>query len=157
MTRDLLKSCPCTSKKGCPGCVMATNCTQMNDPLDKKGALALLELLIEIDTQVEEYLQLDLQPKPEQEKFDTVNKPPAQCPECEKKIAMWDGKYGLFFGCMGYPSCSYSLNLNKSEKILCPICGSLMKNHSGPYGDFIGCMSFPQCRFTYKIFKKKKK
>jgi len=26
MARDLLRSCPCTNKKGCPGCTMATNC-----------------------------------------------------------------------------------------------------------------------------------
>jgi len=47
MARDLLKTCPCTSKKGCPACVMAANCVQMNNPLDKKGALALLTLMIE--------------------------------------------------------------------------------------------------------------
>ncbi|MHA1149540.1 MAG: topoisomerase DNA-binding C4 zinc finger domain-containing protein [Promethearchaeota archaeon] len=70
---------------------------------------------------------------------------------------MWDGKYGLFFGCRGYPSCTYSLNLNKPEMIICPLCGSLMEHRTSTYGEFMGCTSFPQCRFTFKIIKKKKK
>ncbi|MHA1149539.1 MAG: Zn-binding domain-containing protein [Promethearchaeota archaeon] len=82
MTRDLIKSCPCTSKKGCPACIMATNCVQMNDPLDKKGALALLELLIKGETEVKASKQLNTPPKSEQEVFDSTTKPPEKCPEC---------------------------------------------------------------------------
>ena len=156
MARDLIKSCPCTSKKGCPACVVATKCVQMNDPLNKKGALALLELLIEDHTQVEKDQQIEVPQESIPEKTDTTSKPPAQCPECGKKIAMWDGKYGLFFGCKGYPSCEYSLNINTPEQITCPKCGNLMENRDGKYGEFMGCTGFPQCKFTFKIFKKKK-
>lgn len=46
MAYKLIKKCPCTSKKGCPACVMVTNCPTSNDPLNKRGALNLLELLI---------------------------------------------------------------------------------------------------------------
>jgi DEAD/DEAH box helicase domain-containing protein len=52
MAYSLIKNCPCTSKKGCPACIMATNCVKRNDPLIKKGALALLELLMEGSTKL---------------------------------------------------------------------------------------------------------
>ncbi|GAH09886.1 unnamed protein product, partial [marine sediment metagenome] len=109
------------------------------------------------DTQIEKINQIDLPPKVEHENISNATKPPVQCPKCGKKIAMWDGKYGLFFGCRGYPSCKYALNINKVEKIICPLCGSLMENRKGSYGEFMGCKSFPQCRFTFQIFKKKEK
>jgi DEAD/DEAH box helicase domain-containing protein len=39
-TRRLLERCPCTH--GCPSCVQSPKCGNLNEPLDKSGALAVL-------------------------------------------------------------------------------------------------------------------
>jgi DEAD/DEAH box helicase domain-containing protein len=42
-TRDVVSACPCHD--GCPGCVQSPKCGNGNEPLDKAGAVKLLELL----------------------------------------------------------------------------------------------------------------
>jgi len=46
LSYTMINSCSCKSSDGCPVCVMSPKCGNNNDPLDKKGALYLLEKLI---------------------------------------------------------------------------------------------------------------
>lgn len=76
---------------------------------------------------------------------------PKVCPRCNKKLVIYIGKNGAFFGCNGYPNCKFSFNIESIENILCPDCGSPMVERTGSRGIFLGCGGFPECRFTYPI------
>ena len=44
-TAELLAGCPC--ERGCPSCVQSPKCGNLNDMLDKSGALTFLQRLVD--------------------------------------------------------------------------------------------------------------
>jgi len=47
-TREVIEACPCDS--GCPSCIQSPKCGNLNEPLDKRAALMLLEGLLDART-----------------------------------------------------------------------------------------------------------
>ncbi|MGH2372662.1 MAG: DEAD/DEAH box helicase [bacterium] len=44
-TRDVIEACPCEA--GCPSCIQSPKCGNLNEPLDKRAALMLLQGLVD--------------------------------------------------------------------------------------------------------------
>ena len=47
------------------------------------------------------------------EKVQPEEKEIKMCPQCGKPLKLRKGRYGFFFGCTGYPDCSYIENIKK--------------------------------------------
>lgn len=90
------------------------------------------------------------------------------CPECQKPLVIKLGKTGRFFGCTGYPECSYTRSMDNPDdpdaasrepEIIagrsCPECQSALHVKTGKYGKFIGCSSYPKCKFMEPLVKPK--
>jgi len=48
LTFKLINSCSCKAHDGCPACIMSPKCGNNNDPLDKNGAIYLLQQLLDV-------------------------------------------------------------------------------------------------------------
>jgi DNA topoisomerase-1 len=77
------------------------------------------------------------------------------CPECGKQLLLRSGRYGLFFGCSGYPTCEYTAKLADEKEATaepiptdekCPTCGSPMVIREGKTGQFLSCTRYPECK-----------
>lgn len=91
------------------------------------------------------------------------------CPECGKKLLkIWAGSRGggkYFYGCSGYPDCSYrtSIELFHFDRSAyasdfnfeqtCPKCDKPMSLRIGKFGAFLGCSGYPDCKTIINIPK----
>jgi DNA topoisomerase-1 len=88
------------------------------------------------------------------------------CPTCGKKLQKVWFKNKYFYGCSGYPECTFSspieeVHFNKDEYAedfdwtqKCPKCQGEMKLRHGKFGPFLGCLNYPTCKGIVNIPKK---
>jgi len=85
------------------------------------------------------------------------------CPKCGQKLSKRLGRNGYFIGCLGYPECDYTRNVDDDgngsnapeivEGRVCPKCNSPLVIKRGRYGRFIGCSNYPNCKHMEPLEK----
>ena len=82
------------------------------------------------------------------------------CDRCGKGMVIKVGKFGPFVACSGYPDCTNTRELEKSEPgaepdetqdETCENCGKPMVVKRGRFGQFLACTGYPDCKTTRKI------
>jgi DNA topoisomerase-1 len=82
------------------------------------------------------------------------------CDRCGKGMVIKVGKFGPFVACSGYPDCTNTRELEKSESNAdvdetqdetCENCGKPMVVKRGRFGQFLACTGYPECKTTRKI------
>ncbi len=82
------------------------------------------------------------------------------CDRCGKGMVIKVGKFGPFVACSGYPDCTNTRELEKSETNgdvdetqdeTCENCGKPMVVKRGRFGQFLACTGYPECKTTRKI------
>jgi DNA topoisomerase-1 len=82
------------------------------------------------------------------------------CDRCGKGMVIKVGKFGPFVACSGYPDCTNTRELEKSEPNAdvdetqdetCENCGKPMVVKRGRFGQFLACTGYPDCKTTRKI------
>jgi DNA topoisomerase-1 len=72
------------------------------------------------------------------------------CPECGAPLTVKRGRYGMFIGCSGYPSCRHIQKLAMPSGISCPTCGSgeIVEKRTRRGKRFWGCNRYPACSYA---------
>jgi len=82
------------------------------------------------------------------------------CDRCGKGMVIKVGKFGPFVACSGYPDCTNTRELEKSEPgsdtdetqdETCENCSKPMVVKRGRFGQFLACTGYPDCKTTRKI------
>lgn len=83
------------------------------------------------------------------------------CPECGGLIVEKTGKYGKFYACENYKTCTWKGKVENGEVISkkpieltehkCPLCSKNMKKipYNGKF--FLGCPDYPKCKGTISL------
>ncbi len=81
------------------------------------------------------------------------------CDRCGSPMLIKVGKFGPFVACSGYPDCTNTRELEKSEpgetveaeEETCENCGKPMVVKRGRFGQFLACTGYPDCKTTRKL------
>jgi DNA topoisomerase-1 len=81
------------------------------------------------------------------------------CDRCGKPMVIKVGKFGPFVACSGYPECTNTRELEKSDpgdtseaqEEACENCGKPMVVKRGRFGQFLACTGYPDCKTTRKL------
>ena len=74
------------------------------------------------------------------------------CPECKKSMGQKKGRFGIFYGCTGYPLCKFMSNKPLVEG-KCEKCGGYLVSKKLASGEFVAC-GIKGC--DYKMLLEKK-
>jgi DNA topoisomerase-1 len=81
------------------------------------------------------------------------------CPKCQGGLTIKSGKNGMFIGCLNYPKCDFTGNMQVNEQgqiipvfdkvdenVTCEKCGKKMVLKKSKRGKFFACTGYPDCK-----------
>lgn len=79
-----------------------------------------------------------------------IEKVNVKCPECGRDIIKKRSKNGrTFYGCEGYPDCSF-VSWDRPVDKKCPKCGKLLVIKSGKNGTYLACPDRLNCQYVFR-------
>jgi DNA topoisomerase-1 len=78
------------------------------------------------------------------------------CELCGKQMQLKRGRFGPFYGCLGYPDCRNIRRVSKSGQVSappevldekCPVDNAQLVKRQGRFGEFISCSNYPKCKY----------
>ena len=77
------------------------------------------------------------------------------CEKCGAPMYVNTGKYGNYYSCSNYPTCSNIKSANEKVAIptdrICSKCGGIMMEREGKFGKFLACSNYPKCKNTISL------
>ncbi len=72
-----------------------------------------------------------------------------KCEKCGADMVIRRGRYGTFYACSNYPSCTFTKQKTVDTGTLCPSCGSkILARHGKGRTLFYSCEKYPECDFS---------
>jgi DNA topoisomerase-1 len=70
------------------------------------------------------------------------------CPKCQGIMRLKNGKFGEFWACSNYPTCSHTIQKPKTTGVVCPQCqkGHFIEKLSKNGKQFWACDYYPNCK-----------
>ena len=74
---------------------------------------------------------------------------PFRCEKCGAQMVLRTGRYGSFYACTGFPSCTFTKQKTQEADVQCPRCGGkLLTRYSRTHIPFYSCENYPECQFS---------
>ena len=77
------------------------------------------------------------------------------CDKCGARMTINSGRFGNYYACSNYPTCSNIKSANPDVAIptdkLCSKCGGIMVEREGKFGKFLACSNYPKCKNTISL------
>ena len=72
-----------------------------------------------------------------------------KCEVCGAEMVERNGRYGIFYACSNYPSCTFTKHKTTELNVPCPICGNkIAARHGKGKMLFYSCENYPDCSFS---------
>ncbi len=77
------------------------------------------------------------------------------CDKCGARMTINSGRFGNYYACSNYPTCSNIKSANPDVAIptdkICSKCGGIMVEREGKFGKFLACSNYPKCKNTISL------
>ncbi len=72
-----------------------------------------------------------------------------KCEACGAEMVVRRGRYGVFYACEKYPTCTYTKQRVADVGVPCPRCsGKILARHGKSNSLFYSCENYPECDFS---------